>query len=361
MFQFSNNRKTISDIYSMFTESSLIVDDSYQRRSVWNENDKIRLIETILLNFIIPELFLWKADTNPETGESITHIVDGQQRIKTIAEFVNNEFKLKKNALLEEESKQKWGDYYFKDLDDATKKEVWNYQLMIVDINEKVTRPEIINMFRRLNLTDYNLNSQEKRNSLSGEFASLARQLSDLPIWEKYKLFNNVDVKRMKDVEFCASLILLFRSGIIDQSDQKALNMLVKFLQKKSQLYTIFSILFYMKREKIEFSDIILQRLEDFVKMYGIFDNDMNIDSEMTQKEKDIFDNIKKYKLASSEGLNKQINRMIRFNTLKNFLFNGDSEYINSQKSLFKKMEDKLQKNLIETIENSLNQIEEDN
>ena len=273
MFQFSNNRKTISDIYSMFTESSLIVDDSYQRRSVWNENDKIRLIETILLNFIIPELFLWKADTNPETGESITHIVDGQQRIKTIAEFVNNEFKLKKNALLEEESKQKWGDYYFKDLDDATKKEVWNYQLMIVDINEKVTRPEIINMFRRLNLTDYNLNSQEKRNSLSGEFASLARQLSDLPIWEKYKLFNNVDVKRMKDVEFCASLILLFRSGIIDQSDQKALNrayedlqvkyddanndrdaiicattqletilsssMLVKFLQKKSQLYTI--------------------------------------------------------------------------------------------------------------------------
>ena len=172
MFQFSNNRKTISDIYSMFTESSLIVDDSYQRRSVWNENDKIRLIETILLNFIIPELFLWKADTNPETGESITHIVDGQQRIKTIAEFVNNEFKLKKNALLEEESKQKWGDYYFKDLDDATKKEVWNYQLMIVDINEKVTRPEIINMFRRLNLTDYNLNSQEKRNSLSGEFAS---------------------------------------------------------------------------------------------------------------------------------------------------------------------------------------------
>ena len=68
-----------------------------------------------------------------------------------------------------------------------------------------------------------------------------------------------------------------------------------------------------------------------------------------------------KIKLASSEGLNKQINRMIRFNTLKNFLFNGDSEYINSQKSLFKKMEDKLQKNLIETIENSLNQIEEDN
>ncbi len=189
--------------------------------------------------------------------------------------------------------------------------------------------------------------------------------------------------------------ILLFRSGIIDQSDQKALNrayedlqvkyddanndrdaviyattqlesmlsssILVKFLQKKSQLYTVFSILFYMKREKIELSDIIVQRLEDFVKMYGIFDNDMNIDGKVTRNEKDIFDNIKKYKLASSEGLNKQINRMIRFNTLKNFLFNEDPEYINSQKSLLKKMKDKLQGKLIETVENSLGQIEKDN
>lgn len=49
----------------------------------------------------------------------------------------------------------------------------------------------------------------------------------------KYKLFNNVDVKRMKDVEFCASLILLFRSGIIDQSDQKALNRAYEDLQVK--------------------------------------------------------------------------------------------------------------------------------
>ncbi len=394
MFQFSNNRKTISDIYNMFTEESLIVDDSYQRRSVWNENDKIRLIETILLNFIIPELFLWKADTNPETGESITHIVDGQQRIKTITEFVNNEFKLKKNALLEDTSKEKWGDRYFRDLDDGTKKEVWNYQLMIVDINEKVTRDEIVNMFRRLNLTDYNLNSQEKRNSLSGEFAALARELSDLSIWEKYKLFNNADVKRMKDVEFCASLILLFRSGIIDQSDQKALNrayedlkmnyndadidrqaiinattqiefllgspILIKFLQKKSQLYTVFSILFYMMRENITFSDVITHRLEDFVKMYGIFDNDMNIDNSVTPAEKGIFDDIKKYKLASSEGLNKQTNRMIRFNTLKSFIFNENQEYINTQQSLYEKMKSNINENLAKLVESSLEQVEEE-
>ena len=59
MFNFNINRKTINEISTMFEKQDLIVDDTYQRRSVWNEKDKIRLIETILLNLIIPELFFW--------------------------------------------------------------------------------------------------------------------------------------------------------------------------------------------------------------------------------------------------------------------------------------------------------------
>ena len=165
MFNFNINRKTINEISTMFEKQDLIVDDTYQRRSVWNEKDKIRLIETILLNLIIPELFFWKAETDPETGASITHIVDGQQRIKAIYSFVNNEFKLKSQCLLDEDVKKLYGNKFFKELDTEVKKEFWNYQLMIIDIDPKATRSDIINMFNRLNLTDYNLNDQEKRNS----------------------------------------------------------------------------------------------------------------------------------------------------------------------------------------------------
>ena len=49
MFSFNPNRKSVSEIYRMFNEQKLVVDDTYQRRSVWSEKDKIRLIETILL------------------------------------------------------------------------------------------------------------------------------------------------------------------------------------------------------------------------------------------------------------------------------------------------------------------------
>ena len=87
MFKFSDNRKTVNEIFTMFDEGKLIVDDTYQRRSVWSEKDKIRLIETILIQLVIPELFFWKADTDPETGISTTHIVDGQQRLTTFLIF----------------------------------------------------------------------------------------------------------------------------------------------------------------------------------------------------------------------------------------------------------------------------------
>ena len=373
MFKFSDNRKTVNEIFTMFDEGKLIVDDTYQRRSVWSEKDKVRLIETILLQLVIPELFFWKADTDPETGISTTHIVDGQQRIKAIYSFINNEFKLKPQYLLDEGSKEKYANKYFKDLDTETRKTFWNYQLMIIEIDSAATRDDIITMFNRLNLTDYNLNDQEKRNSVSGEFAALAREISDNPLWDEKRLFTGPYVKRMKDVEFCASIILLYRKGIIDQTDQSALNQayeelqvgykdaeqdkeavcaaietiatffisdnVTKFLRRKAQLYTLFSVVFYMQRENIAVEQCQKDRLEYFVKLYSVFNNDMDLSGEISDSEKILFDWLKKYKLASSEGLNKHTNRMIRYNVMKDFLFGLTDELEEAQSTLYEKMQ----------------------
>ena len=50
----------------------------------------------------MPELFFWPAEVDPDTGKMITHIVDGQQRIKSIVSFALNEFKLEKKYLIDE-------------------------------------------------------------------------------------------------------------------------------------------------------------------------------------------------------------------------------------------------------------------
>lgn len=372
MFNFTDNRKSIKEISSMFEDMSLIVDDTYQRRSVWSEKDKIRLIETVLLNLIIPVLFFWKADTDPDTGASITHIVDGQQRIKAICSFINNEFKLKPQHLLDSTAKEKYANKFFKDLDADAKKSFWNYQLMVIDIDPVATRSDIITMFNRLNLTDYNLNDQEKRNSMCGEFAALARELSDASIWEENHLFTTTDVKRMKDVEFCASLILLYRKGIIDQTNQNALNQayeelqegykdaendknavfaaidlipkffisdnVTKFLKKKTQLYTLFSVVFYIQRNNIQITEEHMNNLQHFVDLYSVFSNDMDLTDQIDDYEKTLFDWLKKYKLASSEGLNKHTNRMIRYNVMKDFVFGITDELSNAEQTLLNKM-----------------------
>ena len=284
--------------------------------------------------------------------------------------------------------KEKYGNKYFKDLESEDKKNFWLYQLMVIDIDPSATREDIITMFNRLNLTDYNLNDQEKRNSMSGEFASLARELSDAPIWEERHLFTTTDIKRMKDVEFCASLILLYRNGIIDQTDQTALNQayeelqagykdaetdkeainnaieqisqffvsddVTKFLKKKTQLYTLFSVVFYMQRNKIGIAAENLQNLKSFVELYAVFDNDMDLTGNITDTEKKLFDWLKKYKLASSEGLNKHTNRMIRFNVMKDFLFGLDEELREAIKPLLSKMQAEREKMPLEPIENTV-------
>lgn len=369
---FTTNNKPISEIFRMYQEETLIVDDTYQRRSVWGEKDKIRLIETILLKLVIPELFFWQAETNPQTGETITHIVDGQQRIKAITSFIHDEFKLKPQYL-EDITKEQFGNKSFSDFTDEEKRQFWNYKLMIIDFNQDVSRDQIIKIFRRLNLTDYNLNDQEKRNSLSGDFAVLARVISDLEIWTRYSLFNVTDVKRMKDVEFCASLIVLCKKGIVDQTDQTILNQVYedyqtgyeeadndkekivnativleelicsnaikKFLKRKAQLYTIFCIIFYMERKGISVDDTLKERFSEFVNLYSTFSNDLDLDGELDKYEKEVFDVLKKYKLASSEGLNKHTNRMIRQNAMKNFLFDFNNSQLAACKTLLEKME----------------------
>ena len=97
-FEFDQNYKKISEIIGMRKRGELVVDYSYQRRAVWGEKDWIRLVETILLNLVVPSVYFWNSETDPETGKAILHIVDGQQRITAIQNFVKEIIYSKKRA-----------------------------------------------------------------------------------------------------------------------------------------------------------------------------------------------------------------------------------------------------------------------
>lgn len=349
-FDFDQNYKKVSEIYAMQKNLQLIVDNSYQRRAVWSEKDQVRLIETILLNLVVPSVYFWNSETDPDNGNTITHIVDGQQRLTAIRKFVTNNLILTNNYLLDDDMKEKYGNKSFSQLDNDTKKNFWDYKLSVIEIAREVKLADIKEMFKRLNLTDYNLNSQEKRNAIEGDFDALAKELSEAKLWSDNELFRPSTIKRMKDIEFCADLIILYKRGIVDQTTDKVLNEAysdyavgydeaeadklaietameivqrfissetLSFLRRTTQLYSIFSLAFYLQREKIELSDLYISKFLKFVELYGNYKNEDNATLDLDEDERALYDQIKKYKQASSEGVRKQVNRMTRYDVLK--------------------------------------------
>ncbi len=368
---FSRNSIKINDIYEKFDNELWVVDNTYQRRKVWGEKDNIRLIETILLDLVIPEIFIWDCDTDPTTGKTITHIVDGQQRVNAIFDFIQDNYKLKSKYLLSEKIKKQFGEMKFSELDDEAKKKIWRYELSVVNLDSSFDLSEIKNMFFRLNLTDYSLNDQEKRNSFDSEFGKAAEKLADNDFWIENKVFSPRDIRRMGDVEYCSSILLLCREGIVDQTKQSVLDDIYKdfideykdedddlekvylaiekiklfindetksFVSKKIQMYTMFSLAFDIIDNPIEINDEALNYFNQFVKTYAVFKNEYEMESDDSNETK-AYEQIKRYKLASSEGVNKISNRVIRFEILKKVVFNLENIDIDIYKQLEKKFQ----------------------
>lgn len=345
---FLRNIETVRKVIGQFDNEQLIIDSSYQRRKVWLEPDKVRLIETILLDLVMPEVFFWPAETNPETGDSITHIVDGQQRITSIISFINNEFSLAEKHLLDENIKKRCGNKYFSELEDEDKIRIWDYKVSIVVIDRTFDKNSIKQLFFRLNLTNYSLNSQEKLNSKDSVFGDAAEALSKLDFWKDCKVFSAADARRMQDVRYCCSIYILANEGIVDQTGdkkindyyidyaesfdedkklynniEKAMDIIIEFrdkttqsfISKKAQMYTLYCLAFKMIDNNISISKELIERFKVFVKAYNCFRNEYDIQFENDELRKTNED-IKKYKLASSEGINKIANRVIRFETL---------------------------------------------
>lgn len=208
-----------------------------------------------------------------------------------------------------------------------------------------------------INLTDYNLNEQEKRNSLNSKFGTISEELANEEFWSDYKVFSPRDVRRMQDIEYCSSILILAREGIIDQTKNERLDQVYKefcedykdaesdvqkvhramelikkitngetngFVNKKIQMYTLFSVMFDFVENNIDVSESVIQMFLTFEQCYTIFKNEYDLQGE-TEEERKVLEYLKKYKLASSEGVNKLSNRMIRFEVLKKILLQFDS------------------------------------
>lgn len=204
----------ISDIIQWYQKREIELSPKYQRNSVWNDDAKSYLIDTIIRGLPIPPIFLrQKTDVNTKTTSR--EIIDGQQRVRAILEyFVDEKFVIKKKF------NKDYGGKKYSELDDDIKEELLEYEIFAEVITEK-DESIIYDMFARLNCNNYVLNTQEIRNSKYwGDFKVLAYDLTKefRDFFLGYRILSDKECTRMKDVEIVNSLIVLAKEGIITET-----------------------------------------------------------------------------------------------------------------------------------------------
>ena len=140
-------------------ENEFFVPD-YQREFVWGKGRQSRFIESLLVGLPIPYIFL------AETKNGRYEIVDGSQRIRTLAAFLQNDLKIEKLEVL-----KSLNGFKFSDLDVARQRKVRNISLKMIVLSERTTDETKNEIFERINRGSDLLKDMEKRKGIyRGEF-----------------------------------------------------------------------------------------------------------------------------------------------------------------------------------------------
>ncbi len=333
-------------LYDLHTKGLIEVDDTFQRNYVWLEKHQIKLIESILIGFPIPEIYLWNTGTESDSGDTMYSIIDGQQRTGALFTFIQNKFKLVEGELdISTDVFLDIKNRFFKDLEVRHKQAIWSYIFSIRIVRTNVERDKIVEMFLRLNSNNMTLNPQELRNAeFEGHFLKLAGELSDLPFWQDNKLFSIADVRRMRDITFISNILTFMKLGIEEDITSKNINKVYqlfneKYPNKKKDKENFIAITKEIDKiiDKNEYRKGFLNRKVHLYSLMNLIYSFVLSDKRMTPKQINLYrtfvDNyeedkvlikyfkgkmslIDEYKSLSQEGTNKKFNRIRRFEIL---------------------------------------------
>lgn len=165
MIDYRVRSKSLLELVNEVNKGALIPDAYFQRNLVWRDVHKQDFIETILLGFPFPQIFISKGKIDVETMSTVSCIVDGQQRTNAIIEFINGEFSVNGTT--------------FKDL--ADQKAFLDYEIAVIELNLENDDPRVQEIFQRINRTSNSLTAIEKLASefSTSEFMLVGKLLSD--------------------------------------------------------------------------------------------------------------------------------------------------------------------------------------
>jgi len=271
----------------------------YQRPLVWPVSNKQLLIDTVLRNLDIPK-FYWK-----QVDEEHFEVIDGQQRIRTIWEFHNNQFKLAKDA--DPVDGEDIKDKFYKELSIKMKKKFTMYLIDVVIVYDSHDDEAIREMFLRLQ-NGVTLKAQEKRNAMVSKMRDFVIECSKHKFFEEKVGFKDL---RFAHQAVAAQMILLeLNNGPTDirnsnlnsmykinknfdsnSSEAKKILRTLEYLNnifedKTPELKPYYAITFYLLISRLMDKYVVTNMEKDFFKFFLEFENFRRLEEEK-EEEKD--------------------------------------------------------------------------
>lgn len=201
---------TVSDIVNWFRRKELVINEDFQRRSVWTPAAKTFLIDSLLQGFPLPKLYI-RTKIDPLTQKMIREVVDGQQRVRSIVEFASDKLALTSRST----------EYAGKKYSNLTAEEQSRFLGYVVSVDQllNASNDEVLEVFSRLNSYTVVLNDAEKRHA---EFQTdfKWRVVRSAAAWSKFfqdrQILSLRQRVRMMDDELVGELFRVLIDGVCD-------------------------------------------------------------------------------------------------------------------------------------------------
>ena len=216
----------VQDLENFYKQGELNLTPWYQRRSVWTPPQRSYLINTICNNKPIPTCYV-RHYLDTEQEKSIKEIVDGQQRIRAILDFLKDAFPARVPG---HKGKVKYST--------LSRTERTDFRMKKISVGYLIgaSDADVIDIFGRLNSVSKQLNEQEKRNArYSGAMKQFCLQTAAayVDFWRSAGIFSATEISRMTEVQFVSDLVLNMVEGLSDYSSPR----LNKFYEKYDESF----------------------------------------------------------------------------------------------------------------------------
>lgn len=194
-------------------KSIIKLNPDYQRKHRWTPEYSSRLIESLILNIPVPLIYISQdVDVDDEVDEGIARysVIDGQQRLTAIYEFLKNELVLVGLEVLEELNGLKYNQlppFLIRRLEERT--------IRCLRIDSTIDNQVKYDIFERLNSGSVKLEPQELRNATCrGPFKELIKELVKNEFFVSATNLSEGKVKKMEDEELVLRFFALsYRDG----------------------------------------------------------------------------------------------------------------------------------------------------